>query len=223
MAQQRSTQYDNYNRSSPKVFKGEYAANAPSWLQCEDVPPQGPALQNLQAALAEAAYMMGFERNADVVLTSSFAPLFCSAAGTQWPYNLINFNSASVFGIPSFHLQTIFTHFLGQHSLQLSLSQPLGGVPGWAVASVLDDGTVFLKLVNYSPQPVAVNVTFVKFAPSLSRLVSSVMLTHPDRRAVNSFTEPLNVSPQPGPALPPFKDALSLLLPAWSLTALALR
>src|SRR5678809_494544 len=52
--------YDNYDRRGPKVFMGEYAA--------QSVATVSPKNQNtLECALAEAAYMTGLERNADVV------------------------------------------------------------------------------------------------------------------------------------------------------------
>lgn len=49
-----TTQYDTYNRSWPDVFVGEYAAN-------------NGDQQTLQAGLAEAAFILGFEANADKV------------------------------------------------------------------------------------------------------------------------------------------------------------
>ena len=61
--------YDTYPRTGPKVFVGEYAAH---------VPPTGPQNMRpstLEAALAEAVFMTGFERNADVVQMSAYAPL----------------------------------------------------------------------------------------------------------------------------------------------------
>ena len=82
------TTYDTYNRSWPSVFVGEFAAN------------QGHR-RTLRAAVAESLFMIGFERNADVVHASSFAPLLNNLHGTQWPYNLINFNGTDLFALPS--------------------------------------------------------------------------------------------------------------------------
>ena len=61
--------YDSYDRNGPKVFLGEYAS-----------------LGNKPAnALAEASYMTGLERNADVVKMASYAPLIANEANVQWP------------------------------------------------------------------------------------------------------------------------------------------
>ena len=40
---------------------------------------------SLRAAVAEGLFMIGFERNADVVTASAFAPLLNHVNGTQWP------------------------------------------------------------------------------------------------------------------------------------------
>ena len=72
--------YDSYNRSLPDVFVGEFAANIGHHM-------------TLQAAVAEAVFMLGFESNGDKVRSSSFAPLLCNVNGTQWGYDLINFDS----------------------------------------------------------------------------------------------------------------------------------
>lgn len=55
--------YDNYDRKGPKVYLGEYAAHISG------------CLNNLESALAEALYLTSVERNADVVVMSSYVPL----------------------------------------------------------------------------------------------------------------------------------------------------
>ncbi len=47
----------------------------------------------LGAAVAEAIFMLGMENNGDKVKAASFAPLLRNIAGTQWNYDLINFDS----------------------------------------------------------------------------------------------------------------------------------
>ena len=55
--------YDKYNRSGPKIFVGEWAST------------EGSPTPTLQAALGDAAWLTGLERNADIVLLSCYAPL----------------------------------------------------------------------------------------------------------------------------------------------------
>lgn len=84
--------YDSYPRTGPKVFVGEYAAHVPS------TGPQNMRPSTLEAALAEAVFMTGFERNADVVQMSAYAPLLAHVDGWQWTPNLIWFDNLRSFG-----------------------------------------------------------------------------------------------------------------------------
>jgi len=92
-----ATKYDKYDRAAHKVYVGEYAVTRGA----------GKA-GNLAAALGEAAFMTGMERNSDVVIMSSYAPLFVNPAWRRWNPNAIVFDSARVYGIPSYHCQTLF-------------------------------------------------------------------------------------------------------------------
>jgi hypothetical protein len=69
--------YDEYDRNGPKVFMGEYAAQSVRTLSTKNK-------NDLQTAIAEAAYLTGLERNADVVRMASYAPLFAHVDGWQW-------------------------------------------------------------------------------------------------------------------------------------------
>jgi alpha-N-arabinofuranosidase len=84
--------YDDYNRSWPDVFVGEFAANIGGH-------------ETLQASVAEAMFLLGFEHNGDKVVASSFAPLLRNVHGTQWAYDLINFNSSHLYTLPSYSMQ----------------------------------------------------------------------------------------------------------------------
>ena len=64
-----STRYDHYDRKGPKIFAGEYAAQSVATASPDNK-------NNWECALAEAAFMTGLERNADVVTMCSYAPLF---------------------------------------------------------------------------------------------------------------------------------------------------
>ncbi len=89
--------YDSYSRTGPKVFVGEYAVTS------------NAGLGNLRAALGEAAWMTGLERNSDVVTMASYAPLFVNANNRAWNPDLIVFNSSQVFGTPSYWVQQMFS------------------------------------------------------------------------------------------------------------------
>ena len=93
--------YESYNRTGPKIYVGEYAVT------------NGSGYGNLSAALGEAAYMTGMENNSDIVPMNSYAPLLVNVNDRKWNPDLINFNSSSVYGTPSYYVQSLFANNLG--------------------------------------------------------------------------------------------------------------
>ena len=86
-------------------------------------PPATALTDNLAAALGEAAFMTGMERNSDIVLMASYAPLFANVNGMQWHPDLIYYDSArAVFGTPSYYVQQMFSQNRGDVVLPASLT-----------------------------------------------------------------------------------------------------
>jgi alpha-L-arabinofuranosidase len=112
--------YDKYDRKGPKVFVGEYAVTR----DC--------GLGNLRGAVGEAAFMTGMERNSDVVIMASYAPLFCNANHKRWPINLINFDSTRAFGLPGYYVQKLFSEHRGDVTVPLDVKSPVMDQPGRA-------------------------------------------------------------------------------------------
>jgi len=107
-------QYDNYNRSRPKVFVGEWASQ------------EGNPTPNMNSALGDAAWMVGLERNADVVTLSTYAPLLVNVnpGAAQWGTNLIGYDALNSFASPSYYVQTMFGNNLGDVLLPVTLDIP---------------------------------------------------------------------------------------------------
>jgi len=101
----RSHMYDNYDRTATRVFVGEWATNKP---QFTDTPL-------MAFALADAAWLTGLERNSDVILMNSYAPLFVNVnpGGRQWAVNLIGYDAMTSFGSPSYYVQKMFSNNRG--------------------------------------------------------------------------------------------------------------
>ena len=78
-----ASHYDKADRNGPKIFVGEWATR------------EGEPTPNLQAALGDAAWMTGMERNSDMVIMSSYAPLFVNVnpGGMQWATDLIGYDA----------------------------------------------------------------------------------------------------------------------------------
>ncbi|AKN73355.1 alpha-N-arabinofuranosidase [Streptomyces sp. PBH53] len=129
---QHNDRYDSYDRSGPKVFLGEYAS-------------QGNAFKN---GLAEAAFMTGLERNADVVKLASYAPLFANEDYVQWSPDLVWFNNHASWNSANYEVQKLFMTNVGDRVVPStatgtpSLSGPLTGAIGlstWNTGAAYDD------------------------------------------------------------------------------------
>jgi alpha-L-arabinofuranosidase len=129
---QNNNRYDSYDRTGPKVFLGEYASG-------------GNAFKN---GLAEAAYMTGLERNADVVKLASYAPLFANEDYVQWRPDLVWFNNHASWGSANYEVQKLFMNNVGSRVVSStatgtpSLVAPISGAVGlstWATSAAYDD------------------------------------------------------------------------------------
>lgn len=90
--------YDKYDRTEPKIYFGEYAVT------------EGSGRGNLIAAVAESAFMTGLERNSDIVIMSSYAPLFIRTGWQSWNPNAIVFDQSRSYGTPSYWAQVMFAN-----------------------------------------------------------------------------------------------------------------
>ena len=133
----RSRFFDTYDRKDPKVYYGEFAAT------------RGVGLGNLKAAIGEAAFMTGMERNSDVVLMSSYAPLMVHTRDRKWNPDAIVFDNASAYGTPSYYVQKLFAEYRGSVVLPTAVTAPAPaaaaqqrgavGVGTWRTQAEYDD------------------------------------------------------------------------------------
>jgi len=84
--------FDDYDRTGPEIFLGEYAVNG------------GETISSMECAIAEAMFLTGVERNQDIVTLTAYAPLFQNIDFTAWRPNLIVFDNHQVYGIPTYHM-----------------------------------------------------------------------------------------------------------------------
>ena len=196
--------YDTTSRTGPKHLVGEYAVT------------QGSPTGTLAAALGEAAFLTGLERDADVVIGASYAPLLVNVNAVSWQTNLIGYDGLSSYGSPSYYAQRMLADSLGD---RVAPSQITGGNGKlWAVASVKAGGTTYLAVVNRGSSAATVDVDLAG-AAAVSGGTATVLTGDP--AAVNSLARPTAVSPvtrRIGPSGSSFRYAF----PANSLTVLAL-
>jgi alpha-L-arabinofuranosidase len=184
--------YDRYDRQGPKVFMGEYAAQSVKTVSADNRNDWG-------CALAEAAYMTGLERNADVVALSSYAPLFGHEERWQWRPNLIWFDNLSVYGTPSYYVQQLFSLNRGDRVLPTRTEDAPTDRDSQArfYASATLDTTsaqVILKVVNATAQPVEAWLDLAGTA-KVKRTAQALILSSPSLNDENSLASPRRVAP----------------------------
>jgi alpha-L-arabinofuranosidase len=184
-----ASRYDDYDRSGPKVFAGEFAAQSTGVARPDN-------RSTWECALAEAAFMTGLERNGDVVTMSSYAPLFGNVEAWQWTPNLIWFDSLRAFGTPSYYVQKLFSANGGTTNLPVMLNGAMkNGEDNLYVSAARDarSGQVILKIVNTAAarRNVKINLAGVEQVGKSG----TVYLLTSDLKAENSLQQPMNVAP----------------------------
>ena len=196
-------QYDHYDRSGPKVFVGEWATR------------EGDPTTNFNAALGDAAWMTGMERNSDVVIMSSYAPLFVNVnpGGMQWKSDLIGYNSLSSFGSPAYHAQKLFSTHLGDVIVKISTENmptqlskvtardSAAGVQPKKIDAVFfsatrdtKKGLVFLKVVNAQAVAQDIDIELAGVA-KVARDGVAWTLSAGGPTETNSIVEPTKIVP----------------------------
>jgi alpha-N-arabinofuranosidase len=186
--------YDGYDRSGPKVFAGEYAAQTSGVAKPDN-------RNNWEAAIAEAAFMTGLERNADVVTMASYAPLFAHVDAWQWTPNLIWFDNLRSFGTPNYYVQKLYATNLGTHVLRVDANgSEKNAENGLYTSASLDqkNGEVILKAVNTTPAARTLRVD-LKGVAGIRGEGRLTVLASADLKAENSLEQPKRVSPMEKP------------------------
>jgi len=104
--------YDRTDRKGTKIFVGEWAST------------EGSPTPTMQAALGDAAWLTGLERNSDIVLLSCYAPLLVNVnpGARQWGTNLIGYDALRSFGSPSYWAQRMFGTNRGDRVLPVEVA-----------------------------------------------------------------------------------------------------
>ncbi|HEY1500699.1 MAG TPA: alpha-L-arabinofuranosidase C-terminal domain-containing protein [Acidobacteriaceae bacterium] len=175
--------YDAYDRNGTKILVGEWATR------------EGTPATNLGAALGDAAWMTGLERNSDIVAMASYAPLFVNVSpfAMQWEGDLIGFDALSSYGSPSYYAQVMFSNHLGDRILAstLKVANPR------LFASVTSDaksGRIYLKLVNASSEPQPVDIK-INGATHIRPAITITTLRGATTKDTNTIADPKHIIP----------------------------
>jgi alpha-N-arabinofuranosidase len=175
--------YDKFDRNGPKIFMGEYATM------------EGSPTADFGAALGDAAWLTGVERNSDVVVMSSYAPLLVNVhnGGMQWHPDLIGYDGLTSYGSPSYYVLSLFAGSIGNQVPESSLT---GAGPRVAYSVTTDDSTgkVYLKIVNGVPtaQELEIDLKGIAAITGPGKVTSLHALSPAD---TNTITDPKHIVP----------------------------
>ncbi|MFY9856092.1 MAG: alpha-L-arabinofuranosidase C-terminal domain-containing protein, partial [Terracidiphilus sp.] len=175
--------YDKVDRQGPKIFVGEWATR------------EGEPTPNLQAALGDAAWMTGLERNSDIIIMASYAPLFVNVnpGGMQWATDLIGYDALSSYGSPSYWAQVLFANHLGTETVASTFANAGPRV----YTSVTRDEKrrkLFIKVVNARSDALPLSIA-LEGAPGVERDVTLISLSGKSPNATNTIANPEAVVP----------------------------
>jgi alpha-N-arabinofuranosidase len=237
-SESRSTEYDKASRSGPKVFEGEWATRV------------GAPTPNLIGAIGDAAYMTGLERNSDLVIMASYAPLFVNVSrvgasgrgansSMQWPTDLIGYDALTAYGSPAYYAQKMFNLLRGDVVVSATAANiptkswqaPARGRAAAAAArelptifySVTKDtssGALYIKLVNTAESAQSLQIN-IAGVKSVAATGEATVLTSAKADDTNSITEPTKVVPVTTPVTG-LGTGFSQSLPPHSITILKL-
>jgi alpha-N-arabinofuranosidase len=180
-----SGRYDHYDRSGPKVFAGEYAAQTSGVAKSDN-------RNNWRAAISEAAFMTGLERNGDVVEMASYAPLMAHIDAWQWTPDAIWFDNLRSYGTPNYYVQSLYANNVGTRVVPIT-PQSEGGL---YTSASLDERTheLIVKVINTtsSLRSSEIRTTGIR----MSGVVKMTILRGADLNAENSFDNPKAVAPE---------------------------
>lgn len=207
------------------TFVGEWAAQ------------EGRPMPDLNAALADAAFLMGLEKNSDAVSMECYAPLLVNVSPAdpvkgyrrawQWSTNLIGYDALRSFGSASYYAQVMLAQNRGDVVLPARLSVPPAAqptpIPGSLFATATydrADRTVIVKVVNAGKTSMDVAID-LRGAGSVDPNGTALVLSG-DPAAVNTLDEPRNVAPRQE-VVTDASDSFRHTFPPHSLSILRLR
>ncbi len=189
---QNASRYDNYDRNSSKIFAGEYAAH----VKEPNNPKEAEGRNAWLSALAEAAFMTGLERNADVVQMASYAPLLAHVEAWQWRPDMIWFDNLRAVGTPNYYVQKLFANNKGTDVVPTLMDgNILAGKDSLYASSTIDKNKklVIVKLINVSGKRVQVKLN--QEGKELGPIQSWTELSSANDLDINTLDNPKNIFP----------------------------
>ncbi|CAL9220318.1 unnamed protein product [Arabidopsis halleri] len=203
-------QFDRTSRNGPKAFVSEYAVTG-----------KDAGTGSLLASLAEAAFLIGLEKNSDIVEMASYAPLFVNTNDRRWNPDAIVFNSSHLYGTPSYWVQRFFAESSGATLLNSTLKGNSTSLVASAI-SWKNNGKDYIRIkaVNFGGNSVNMKVLVTGLDPNVMRVTGSkkTVLTSTNVMDENSFSQPEKVVPHES-LLEMAEEDMTVVLPPHSFSS----
>ena len=172
-------------------------------------------------ALAEAIYMVGLERNADVVHMASYAPLLANQSHTSWNPNLIYFNNTTLVPTVNYYAQQLFSTNQGTRYYSNIIDFPSAKSKpdsNFAASCVEDEktGDIILKIVNAGPIETQASINLKQFKKLNNSAQLQVLEGEPSMK--NSLQNPQQVLPKTAELT--IQSTMTYPVPRYSLTVI---
>ncbi|MCQ2069428.1 MAG: alpha-N-arabinofuranosidase [Bacteroidaceae bacterium] len=161
-----SRQYDSYPRDrKTKVYLGEYAAKD----------------KKLIDALAEGLYLLHVERNGDVVVMTSYAPLFARKNTNNWNPDLIYFDNERPFLTCSYYVQQMFGQSSGDYFYGecVKFDREADNLLGQSVVLDTQARKLYLKVCNAGENAAKATIDLSRFG-GFKSVTKTVIKGQPD-------------------------------------------
>jgi alpha-N-arabinofuranosidase len=139
--------------------------------------------------------MTGMERDSDIIVMASYAPLFVNVnpGGMQWETDFIGYDTLTSYGSPSYWAQVLFATHLGTEVVASTLANT---GPRVYTSTTRDEKRrkLFVKVVNASSDAAPLNIV-LDGIPSVAREAKLITLSGKTPNATNSITNPDEVVP----------------------------
>lgn len=191
--------YDRYPRTGTKVYLGEWASRG----------------NNLENALAEAMHITQLERNGDVVVMSSYAPLLAKHGHTQWNPDMIYFNNKDMFPTVNYWVQALSGQNAGDEYVYAERTTTPADIASRVGSSVVVDketGDIIVKLVNAIPVANNIDISLGDVSGYNTNAKVSVLNGNWDQRDLKPTFSDIEIA-----------DKFQYTMPAYSFTVIRIQ
>jgi alpha-N-arabinofuranosidase len=208
-----------YDRHGPEIFVGEWAAYEDAAIKPWEPGAKGqPPTPAMKSAIGDAAFMAAMERNSDIILMQSYAPMFVNVnpGARQWRPNLIGYNATAAYGSPSYYAIQLFSRNVGDEILPVT---PAGTAVQGCATRDGKTGEIFVKLVNPEATDAALNLSINGVKSLAAKGTATVLAGNPEDS--NSIDNPRKLAPATT-ALTGLKPEFTYTVPAHGIVVLKL-